>query len=446
MDSIGAPGTGAESGLPATASGGRRRPASQIFRDASRSPPNITAPRQVGSNFDDVPPEDVDQPMVSMNDSLQQIVSKELGKFLPSHVTKSMQKQAQELRSKTQALQRTKDRKKKLESEITMLEGGQLPPGVPKCPHTFETSLLDSPVHQDGLVWNITLGDYIRETKEKVHLFNLLCQRHLALQLIELHRQQLKEYVKKSAFISRCSKHVQNLERPSSTSCALLDIDEDGDDSTGVLVHQLGLSEERFHGILLSIYKKVVDGEAAKKVFDMEAGDKKQKEKEKFLEQVANKSPLEFFNEAIDQRLTLLSKKGKGKGKASPGNASLPSAELTLAAVHSSTGTLDKQELQNIIADCPNHELSRPKPKSKARARAASGKGKGKSSEKPKGKGKNKASHLPKGKGKGGKGTGKSSGKSKNGLFPLRKGAKVQTRALEEKQVTKDVTARRWQR
>ena len=178
----------------------------------------------------------------------------------------------------------------------------------------------------------------------------------------------------------------------------------------------------------------------------MEAGDKKQKEKEKFLEQVANKSPLEFFNESIDQRLTLLSMKGKGKGKASPDNASLPSAELTLAALHSSTGTLDKQEVQNIIADCPNHELSRPKPKSKARARAASGKGKGKSSEKPKGKGKNKCSHLPKGKGKGGKGTGKSSGKSKNGLFPLRKGAKVQTRALEEKQVTKDVTARRWQR
>lgn len=182
----------------------------------------------------------------------------------------------------------------------------------------------------------------------------------------------------------------------------------------------------------------------------MEAGDKKQKEKEKFLEQVANKSPLEFFNEAIDQRLTLLSKKGKGKGKASPGNASLPSAELTLAALHSSTGTLDKQEVQNIIADCPNHELSRPKPKSKARARAASGKGTGKSSEKPKGKGKNKGSHLPKGKGKGGKGTGKSSGKSKNGLSPLRKGGKGTNKGAGGKTSYKGwssgVTARRWQR
>ena len=303
MDSIGAPGTGAESGLPATASGGRRRPASQIFRDASRSPPNITAPRQVGSNFDDVPPEDVDQPMVSMNDSLQQIVSKELGKFLPSHVTKSMQKQAQELRSKTQALQRTKDRKKKLESEITMLEGGQLPPGVRKCPHTFETSLLDSPVHQDGLVWNITLGDYIRETKEKVHLFNLLCQRQLDLQLIELHRQQLKEYVKKSAFISRCSKHVQNLERPSSTSCALLDIDEDGDDSTGVMVHQLGLSEERFHGILLSIYKKVVDGEAAKKFWTWKRVTRNRRKRKSFWNKLQTKALSNFSTNQLTRGL-----------------------------------------------------------------------------------------------------------------------------------------------
>ena len=382
--------------------------------------------------------------MVSMNDSLQQTVSKELGKFLPSHVTKSMQKQAQELRNKIQALQRTNDRKKKLESEISMLEGGQLPPGVRKCPNTFETPLLDSPVRQDGLVWNVTLGDSIRDTKEKAHLFTLLCQRQLDLQLIELHRQQLKEYVRKSAFISRCSKHFQNLEQPSSTSCALLDIDEDADDSTGVMVHQLGLSEERFHGILLPIYKKIVDGEAAKKVLDMEAGDKKQKEKERFLEQVANKSPLEFFNEAIDQRLSLLTKKGKGKGK-----ASLPSAELTLAALHSSTGTLDKQEVQNIIAECPNHDLPRPKPKPKAKARTASGKGKGKSSEKPKGKGKNKGSHLPKGKGKGGKNTGKSSGKSKNELSPLRKGGKGTNKGAGGKTSYKGwssgVTTRRWQ-
>ena len=172
-----------------------------------------------------------------------------------------------------------------------------------KCPHTFETSLLDSPVHQDGLVWNITLGDSIRETKEKVHLFNLLCQRQLDLQLIELRRQQLKEYVKKSAFISRCSKHVQNLERPSSTSCALLDIDEDGDDSTGVMVHQLGLSEERFHGILLSIYKKVVDGEAAKKFWTWKRVTRNRRKRKSFWNKLQTKALSNFSTNQLTRGL-----------------------------------------------------------------------------------------------------------------------------------------------
>ena len=172
-----------------------------------------------------------------------------------------------------------------------------------KCPHTFETSLLDSPVHQDGLVWNITLGDSIRETKEKVHLFNLLCQRQLDLQLIELRRQQLKEYVKKSAFISRCSKHFQILEQPSSTSCALLDIDEDGDDSTGVLVHQLGLSEERFHGILLSIYKKVVDGEAAKKFSTWKRVTRNRRKRKSFWNKLQTKALSNFSTKQLTRGL-----------------------------------------------------------------------------------------------------------------------------------------------
>ena len=201
----------------------------------------------------------------------------------------------------------------------------------------------------------------------------------------------------------------------------------------------LGKSEERFHGILLSIYKKVVDGEAAKKVFDMEAGDKKQKEKEKFLEQVANKSPLKFFNEAIDQRLTLLSMKGKGKGKASPDNASLPSAELTLAALHSSTGTLDKQEVQNIIADCPNHELSRPKPKSKAGARAASGKAKARAQRNRRAKAKTKAVTSLRGKAKVAKAQASRVASQKTGCPPSAEGGqRYKQGRWRKKTITKD--------
>ena len=132
-----------------------------------------------------------------------------------------------------------------------------------------------------------------------------LAQKQLDLQLVDLHRNNLKQYVKRSNFVSRCSEHFQNREAPLKTSCSVLDIDDDDDDHTA-LTHELGMTELEFQSMVVSLYKKIVDNEAAKVLLDKASGDKKQEQKKKFLEQVANKSPQEFLNETIDERLKLL--------------------------------------------------------------------------------------------------------------------------------------------
>lgn len=389
------PASGPESNVASDGSRVQRRqllvPASQ--RDNSRTP------RRNTSGDEDERPELPDVPMTS-HDALRDLVAKELGKFLPTHITKCIHKQSQDLRSRIQALQKTNERKKKLEAEITTMRAGQLPPTVRKVSHSFETVLLDSPAVQDGLSWQLSPGDTIRVAKEKCHLAHHLAQKQLDLQLVDLHRNNLKQYVKRSNFVSRCSEHFQNREAPLKTSCSVLDIDDDDDDHTA-LTHELGMTELEFQSMVVSLYKKIVDNEAAKVLLDKASGDKKQEQKKKFLEQVANKSPQEFLNETIDERLKLLtSKKGKGKNKQTPST----SAQLAVAAIQSQTGKISPDQAGAILTT--NHTLP-PNPKPSPAAKSApQNKGKGK------GKNKGKTTTTSTSPSKGGKGKSKSKGKT----------------------------------
>lgn len=422
MASPGVGTTGPESRMSsAPESGGQRRPllVPATERASTRSPRRGTTSAEEQNAADE---------QTNSHDALRDLVAKDLGKFLPAHLTKSIQKQSQDLRNRIQALQKTNDRKTKLENEITMLRAGQLPPTVKKVAHSFETALLDSPAAQDGLSFQIVPGDTIRTAKERSHLAYVLAQKQMDLQLVDLHRSNLKEYVKRSNFVSRCSEHFQNRAAPAKTSCAVLDIDEDDMDNTTGL-HEFGMTEIQFQGMIVSLYKKIVDSEAAKVLLVKASGDKKQQQKQQFLEQVANKSPQEFLNETIDERLKFLqSKKSKGKGKGSKTGPA--SAQLAIAAIQSYTGKISADQAGAILADSPAMPSTgrqalptakaKPKPKGKGK-----GKSKGTRSEPStnkganKGKGKSKTQHSTSAHSKG-KGKGKS--KSKNSTAPVGKG------------------------
>ena len=175
------------------------------------------------------------------------------------------------------------------------------------------------------------------------------------------------------------------------------------------------------------------------------------RKRKSFWNKLQTKALSNFSTKQLTRGLHCFPRKAKEREKASPGNASLPSAELTLAAVHSSTGTLDKQELQNIIADCPNHELSRPKPKSKSKGEGSFWKRQRQElRENRRAKAKIKPATSLRGKAKVAKAQASRVASQKNGLFPLRKGAKVQNKGAGGKTSYKGwssgVTARRWQR
>lgn len=173
--------------------------------------------------------------------------------------------------------------------------------------------------------------------------------------------------VKRANFVQRCSEFFQKCEAPPQTSCSILDIDDD--DADNVVMHELGMSELQFQSTVVSLHKKIVDGEAAKVLLDKVSGDKKQEQKKKFLEQVANKSLENFLKETIEERLRLLTSK---KGAKSPGKGT-SSAELAVAAIQSHTGKISPDQSKQILA---NATLQTPAPKAKPKPMPKS-KGKG---------------------------------------------------------------------
>ena len=163
------------------------------------SEPRDRSPRQSGENR--ARPGDVD--MVS-DRSLQDMVNKELGRYLPPEVVKTMKKHCSELVNKIRGLQKTNDRISTVRQELEVLGKGQLPKGMRPVPHTFETYLLDEAACQNGISMSIQAGDSIRGAKERFHLANAKVQRELDLQLLELHRSKLKMFVRQNAFVERC--------------------------------------------------------------------------------------------------------------------------------------------------------------------------------------------------------------------------------------------------
>ena len=252
--------------------------------------------------------------------------------------------------------------------------------------------MLDSPACQEGLSWQISPGDTIRAAKEKCHLSHHLAQKQLDLQLVDLHRNKLKEHVKRANFVQRCSEFFQNCEAPAQTSCSILDIDDD--DTDNVVTHELGMTELQFQSTVVSLYKKIVDGEAAKVLLDKASGDKKQEQKKKFLEQVANKSPEDFLKETIDERLKLLTSK---KGAESSGKGT-SSAELAVAAIQSHTGKISPDQAQQIPANTPLQKpapKANPKPMPKSKGKGVTSGGKGAGGKGQKGKSKSKGAGKP---------------------------------------------------
>jgi len=163
-----------------------------------------------------------------------------------------------------------------------------------------------------------------------------------------------------------------------------------------VVTHELGMTELQFQSTVVSLYKKSIDGEAAKVLLDKASGDKKQEQKKKFLEQVANKGPEDFLKETIDERLKLLTCK---KGAKSSGKGT-SSAELAVAAIQSHTGKISPDQAQQILANttlptpAPKAK-QKPLPKSKGKGVPFAGKGAGGKGQKGKSKGKGKGKSAP---------------------------------------------------
>ena len=74
--------------------------------------------------------------------------------------------------NKIRGLHRTNDRRASLQQDLVLLRKRQLPKGIRPVPHTLETFLLDETVTQSGIV-----------------------QRELDLQLMDLHRAKLTDFV-----------------------------------------------------------------------------------------------------------------------------------------------------------------------------------------------------------------------------------------------------------
>ena len=352
--------------------------------------------------------------MVSTHDELKSLVAKELGKFLPAHVTKCVHKQSQDLRVRIQALQRTNDRRKKLLDEITILRSGQLPPSVRKVSHSFETYLLDSPACQGGLSWQISPGDTIRAAKEKCHFSHHLAQKQLDLQLVDLHRSKLKEHANKFCAAlfwvfpelwSSCTNFLFNLRhrRRWYWQCGHA---RAWHDRIAIPVNSCVFVQEKYRRwsckgfIRQSIWWQ--KARAEEEVF----GTGCKQRPWRLLEGNYWRAPQTFdFQEG--------SYKSSGKGTSS--------AELAVAAIQSHTGKISPDQAQQILANttmptpAPKAK-QKPLPKSKGKGVPFAGKGAGGKGQKGKSKGKAKGKSAPsadKGKGK---------HKSKSELSPLGKG------------------------
>ena len=407
------------------------RPASQAFADDRQNTRRSRSPQGLRSGADSAP-ENAPFSIASMVDA-------ELGRYLAPAVLKDMRKQSMDLSNKIRALQRTNARREKLKKDIHDLTEERLPPGYRPFPHTFETYLLDEMVVQEGLSRQVDQSCSIRDTKRKFHLEHLKVQCELDLQLLERHRVNLKQHIRKEAFIDRCMQHFPG--RDVESAANFLDIDDSDNEATCAITDR-GLSREQCTAKILAIYRKVVDAEAEAKRVEVDKQAAEVRKHQRVVQEVVEKSPEQFLIEAIDSRIAASKTKPKSKpARKKPSPSSGFEINQAGLAAQSFSGMMDPTIAADFVVARKGTGKSgkgtgRPtltdkgKGKGKTVQLRSKGKAKGEGKSKSKGappqptvsswskngpaprkggKGKSKTQQPPKGKGRGSKGSGKGS-------------------------------------
>ena len=211
------------------------------------------------------------------------------------------------------------------------------------------------------------------------------------------------------------------------TSAAVLDLEDDEVDEVNLSC--AGISKEKFKAHLLSLYKKILDREAARKANETESRSKSLKAQEDMIKKIAARTPEDFLNEAIDRRLAASK---SSRPKQTQNDNEVNASGLAVAALSSSSGKVAESDIPRFLPSSSQQQSSQapkvPKPPKPSKPLKGQFKGKGKGVG-SKGKGTPNVAgdkgFKAKGKGKGrGKFSSSSFSSPKNGLSPLQKGGK----------------------
>ena len=333
----------------------------------------------------------------------------EVFKKLPKQMSMQAAKAATNLRRDIQLLQKTNSKLEKLGECITEINRKKIPAGFPRSP-TLPFGIATQRVVDTAQEVKVIVpeGATCIEAIETLHFAYIQARAVFEQKATELNKKALKAATRCSSFIERCSERVDSHQR----AVAALDLDDEPEE--GNVFH------EEMRSRAQELWSKIVHEEAAKREKELKTAEIKQEKMQKVRDKLAQHSPGEWLQFAIDQRIKEV-------------------VQLKAPTTSPATGGQElKEQLTNIVFD-PSKGVetkngSSPpkggaqfskktqKGKGKGRGRSpfkGSPKGKGKGRENPQPKGASKG--RPKGKGKGKKGSasssqpkGKGKGKSKD--------------------------------
>ena len=327
-----------------------------------------------------------------------------LMKHLNPDVLKFVNKTANQLKSDVISLQKVNQQLKDVAYNMKELQGGRYPSGTRpfklpyECLHweTFNASISGTLSFSSDIGTEASpfaIEGSLRDCKEKLYRVHLISQIALDVWCLQCRRTDLRKATKRDVFLKVCTDKYNTL----GSMWSRLDLDLTDDDVAR------GMNIKNFHDFINRKYTFIVDQIASKSQENIETEMRKEKEKQDLISKLSEKTPIERFNTAVDERI----KRGKGKS----------SLNTALYVYHNHVENVSKQDVDALMQ---KNELSpttgggtaksiaesKPKPNPKSR------KGKGKSSRKTgKGKGKGSKSNPP----QAGKGKGKGSKKGRNG-------------------------------
>ena len=159
-----------------------------------------------------------------------------------------------------------------------------------------------------------------------------------------LHRANLRDFLKKSSFVQRCMEPFEGATTTVNLSCA-------------------GISKEKFKAHLLSLYKKILDREAARKANETESRSKSLKAQEDMIKKIAARTPEDFLNEAIDRRLAASK---SSRPKQTQNDNEVNASGLAVAALSSSSGKVAEGDIPRFLPSSSQQQSSQapkvPKP------------------------------------------------------------------------------------